>query len=71
MGNTMTTTKRCPAKELILFIFCLFAIWSVRATFLYAIDASISTARPSGRRPWRTLPTTASLRCWLVERFLC
>ena len=37
----MTTTKRRSAVELLLFIVCLFAIWSVRATFLYAIDASI------------------------------
>ena len=36
----MTTTKRRSAVELLLFVLCFFAIWSVRATFLYAIDAS-------------------------------
>ena len=38
----MTTTSRPPAVELLLFVVCLFAIWSVRATFLYAIDESIA-----------------------------
>jgi uncharacterized protein len=37
----MTTTKRRSAVELLLFTACFFAIWSVRATSLYAIDASI------------------------------
>jgi len=41
MGDTMPTTKRTSAKALVLFIVCFFVIWSVRATFLYAIDASI------------------------------
>ena len=39
----MTTTKRRSAVELLLFIVCLFAIWSVRAIFLYAIDESIAS----------------------------
>jgi|WetSurMetagenome_2_1015567.scaffolds.fasta_scaffold71292_2 uncharacterized protein len=38
----MTATNRPSAKKLSLFIVCLFAIWSVRATFLYAIDESIA-----------------------------
>jgi hypothetical protein len=37
----MTATHRPSAKKLSLFIVCFFAIWSVRATFLYAIDESI------------------------------
>ena len=40
-GNTVTATNRPSARKLSLFIVCLFAIWSVRATFLYAIDTSI------------------------------
>jgi hypothetical protein len=43
----MTTTRRHSAVDLLLFIVCLFAIWSVRATFLYAIDESIA---PEGLR---------------------
>ena len=39
----MTTTKRRSAVELFLFILCLFAISSVRATVLYAIDESIAS----------------------------
>jgi membrane protease YdiL (CAAX protease family) len=38
----MTATNRPSAKKLSLFIVCLFAIWSVRATVLYVIDASIT-----------------------------
>jgi membrane protease YdiL (CAAX protease family) len=38
----MTATNRPSAKKLSLFIVCFFAIWSVRATFLYAIDESIA-----------------------------
>ena len=43
----MTTTKRHSAVDLLLFIVCLFAIWTVRATVLYAIDKSIA---PEGLR---------------------
>ena len=42
MGDTMSTTRRPSAKELSLFVVCFFVVWSVRATFLYAIDASIA-----------------------------
>ena len=40
-GYAMPTRKRRSAAELLLFIICLFAVWSVRATLLYEIDASI------------------------------
>ena len=40
----MTTTRSRAARPIILFIVCFFAVWSVRATGLYAIDESIASA---------------------------
>ena len=39
----MTTTKQRAVIELTIFVVCFFAIWSIRATFLYSVDASISS----------------------------
>jgi uncharacterized protein len=60
----MTTTKRRSAVELLLFILCFFAIWSVRATFLYAIDASIE------RDALRTIySVSVKLILWVLPAF--
>ena len=60
----MMITKRRSAVELLLFILCLFAIWSVRATFLYAIDASIEPAA------LRTVySVTVKLILWVLPAF--
>jgi uncharacterized protein len=60
----MTTTKRRSAVELLLFVLCLFAIWSVRATFLYAIDASI---RPDALRT--VYSVSVKLILWVLPAF--
>ena len=60
----MTTTKRRSAVELFLFILCLFAIWSARATFLYAIDESIA---PEGLRT--VYSVTVKLILWVLPAF--
>lgn len=39
----MKNARRRTAIELSVFIFCFFAIWSVRATVLYSIDESIAS----------------------------
>jgi len=39
----MTTAKRRTAVEITVFILAFFALWSVRATFLYSIDESIAS----------------------------
>ena len=60
----MTTTKRRSAVELFLFILCFFAIWSVRATFLYAIDESIT---PDSLRT--VYSVTVKLILWVLPAF--
>jgi uncharacterized protein len=60
----MTTTKRRPAVKLLLFVVCLFAIWSVRATVLYAIDESIA---PDGLRT--VYSVTVKLILWALPAF--
>ena len=60
----MTTTKRRSAVELFLFILCLFAIWSVRATVLYAIDESIT---PDSLRT--VYSVTIKLILWVLPAF--
>jgi membrane protease YdiL (CAAX protease family) len=60
----MTTTKRRSAVELLLFVACFFAIWSVRATFLYAIDASIA---PDSLRT--VYSVTVKLILWILPAF--
>ena len=57
----MTTTKRRSATELLLFIVCFFAVWTVRATFLYAIDESIA---PEGLRT--VYSVTVKLILWVL-----
>ena len=64
LGYTTTTTKRHSAVDLLLFIVCLFAIWSVRATFLYAIDESIA---PEGLRT--VYSVTVKLILWGLPAF--
>jgi membrane protease YdiL (CAAX protease family) len=39
----MTTTKLHSVREISLFIVCFFAVWSVRAIYLYSIDESIAS----------------------------
>ena len=60
----MTAANRPSAKKLSLFIVCFFAIWSVRATFLYAIDASIA---PEGLRT--VYSVTVKLILWVLPAF--
>jgi membrane protease YdiL (CAAX protease family) len=60
----MTTTKRRSAVELLLFVACFFAIWSVRATFLYAIDESIA---PDSLRT--VYSVTVKLILWILPAF--
>ena len=60
----MTTTKRHSAVDLLLFIVCLFAIWTVRATVLYAIDESIA---PEGLRT--VYSVTVKLILWGLPAF--
>jgi hypothetical protein len=60
----MTTTKRRSAVELLLFIVCFFAIWSVRATVLYAIDESVA---PDGLRT--VYSVTVKLILWVLPAF--
>jgi membrane protease YdiL (CAAX protease family) len=60
----MTTTKRRSAVELLRFVVCLFAIWSVRATFLYAIDESIA---PDSLRT--VYSVTVKLILWILPAF--
>ena len=60
----MTNTKRRSAAELLLFIVCFFAIWSVRATFLYAIDESIV---PDGLRT--VYSVSVKLILWVLPAF--
>ena len=50
--------------QLLLFIVCLFATWSIRATFLYAIDASIA---PEGLRTVDSV--TVKLILWVLPAF--
>jgi uncharacterized protein len=40
----MASTKQRSAIEILLFLGCFFAVWSVRATYLYSIDESIASA---------------------------
>ena len=60
----MTTTKRRSAVELFLFVVCFFAIWSVRATVLYAIDESIA---PEGLRT--AYSVSVKLILWVLPAF--
>ena len=60
----MTTTRRHSARALLLFIVCFFAIWSVRATFLYAIDESIA---PESLRT--VYSVTVKLILWVLPAF--
>ena len=39
----MATTKPSSVREISLFVVCFFAVWSVRATYLYSIDESIAS----------------------------
>jgi membrane protease YdiL (CAAX protease family) len=60
----MTATNRPSARKLLLFVVCLFAIWSVRATLLYAIDESIA---PEGLRT--VYSVTVKLILWTLPAF--
>ena len=64
LGYAVTTTKRRSAVELFLFSVCFFAIWTVRATFLYAIDKSIA---PDGLRT--VYSVTIKLILWVLPAF--
>ena len=63
-GNTAAATNRPSARKLSLFIVCLFAIWSVRATVLYAIDESIA---PEGLRT--AYSVSVKLILWVLPAF--
>lgn len=60
----MDVTKRRAAIEMFLFLLCLFGVWSLRATFFYAIDESILS--DSGRIVYSTL---VKLGLWIVPAF--
>ena len=43
MDGAMSTATRRSARELLLFIVCFFVVWTVRATYFYAIDDAIAS----------------------------
>jgi len=64
MDGAMSTATRRSARELLLFIVCFFVVWTVRATYLYAIDESIA---PDGLRT--VCSVTVKLVLWGLPAF--